>query len=42
MNKLNDNELLSVWNESKNKICNTKNEYFHKHNNHLVDYVCLI
>lgn len=28
MIKLNDNELLSIWNESKNKINNNKNNYF--------------
>ena len=28
MNKLNDNELLSLWNESKNNVDNSKNDYF--------------
>lgn len=28
MNKLNDNDLLAVWNESINNINNSKNEYF--------------
>lgn len=30
MSKLNDNELLSVWNESKNKVDNSKNDFFEK------------
>ena len=30
MNKLNDNELISVWNESKSMIDNSKNSFFEK------------
>lgn len=28
MNKLNDNELISLWNESKNQVDNSRNEFF--------------
>lgn len=39
MIKLNDNELLSIWNESKNKINNNKNNYFE---NKFLNLTCYI
>lgn len=39
MNKLNDNELLSLWNESKNKVNNSKNDYFEKKFLNLTCYI---
>jgi len=39
MNKLNDNELLGVWNESIDKVNNSKNDYFKNKLLNLTSYV---